>query len=419
MSSRPIPSVSRPRDESRRLARLRALAILDTPPEPRFDRIVELACHIFGVPMAAIGLVDEGRQWFKARRGIALGEIARDASFCAQTILGDEPLVIADAASDPRFASHPLVVGPPGIRFYAGTPITIDGHHVGSLCVLDRREQRPSRDMLRCLTDLAAIAADALQRHETEMRVAVACASRSAFLGVLSHEMRTPIGAVLGYLDLLGEELPPPERAEAREGISRNADRLLQLVDDMLELVQIESGATVPSITLIRPARLLHDLFDEFAVRARAKQVELTAEIRIAADLTATADPRHVRRAIASLLDNAVKFTQAGGTIRVEATVESATAETNVLRVFVTDSGIGLPPGDAEHLFLPFEVGDASMSRRFGGTGTGLAIARHFARASGGDVTLGPAPERGTVATITFVMGVPSGTLPALTSRSG
>lgn len=416
MSSPPLAGVSRPRDESRRVARLRALAVLDTPPEPRFDRIVELACHIFGVPMAAISLIDDHRQWFKARRGLSVCETARDEAFCAHTILGEGPLVVADASHDPRFAANPLVLGPPNIRFYAGAPITIDGQNVGSLCVLDRREQSPSREMLRCLADLASIAADALQRHETEMRVAVARASRSAFLGVLSHEMRTPIGAVLGYLDMLGEELLPVERVEAREGISRNADRLLQLVDDMLELVQIESGATVPSITLFRPARVLHELCDEFAVRARAKRVELNSDIRIGSDLTATADPRHLRRAVASLLDNAVKFTEGGGAIRVVASIDASSAETRLLRVCVTDSGIGLPPGDAEHLFLPFEVGDASMSRRFGGTGTGLAIARHFARASGGDVTLEPAPQRGTVATITFVLGVPSGTLPVVTS---
>jgi signal transduction histidine kinase len=399
-----------PPAEPRRLARLRSLGVLDIPGEERFDRIIELACQLTGAPMAGISLIDEHRQWFKASKGLAVCSTERDHAFCAHTILRDEPMVVPDASEDPRFAANPLVLGEPHIRFYAGAPIVVDGYSVGSLCVLDRSPHQPTTAMLRSLTDLAALTADALQRRELEARIAGAYAARSAFSGVLSHEMRTPIGAVMGYVDMMGEDLSGEERAEAVTGIGRNAEQLLKLVDDMLELVQLEAGAAVPSMTLVRPELLLRELASEFEVRAREKGIAFTTELTIAPDFLVSADPRHLRRAVASVLGNAVKFTEAHGTICLaEWAGPEEEGRRQTLWIRVTDSGIGLPPGDPEHLFRPFEVGDSSMSRRHGGAGTGLPIARHLARASGGDIRLEPAAGagRGVTATITFRTGVP------------
>jgi PAS domain S-box-containing protein len=127
-----------PTDELRRLQALRDLRVLDTPDEPAFDELVQLAAHVCRAPAAVLTLVDESRQWFKARVGIGLRETHRDASFCAHTILGDGVLVVADATHDERFADNPLVTGEPGIRFYAGAPL-LDraGNALGSLAAID------------------------------------------------------------------------------------------------------------------------------------------------------------------------------------------------------------------------------------------------------------------------------------------
>jgi GAF domain-containing protein len=131
-----------PEDEAERLAALRALLILDTPPEARFDRIVEFAASEFDVPMALISLVDSERQWFKSRIGLSACETARDVSFCAHAVYQRETLLVTDALNDPRFHDSPLVVGDPHIRFYAGAPLTLkSGAVVGTLCVLDTRER--------------------------------------------------------------------------------------------------------------------------------------------------------------------------------------------------------------------------------------------------------------------------------------
>jgi len=125
-----------PVGESARLADLRALEILDTPPEERFDRIIRLATRVFDVPIAYIAMVDADRQWFKAKCGLKFDATGRDVSFCGHTIVHDGPLIVSDTHDDERFRDNPLVVNPPKIRFYAGHPLKgPGGHNVGTLCL--------------------------------------------------------------------------------------------------------------------------------------------------------------------------------------------------------------------------------------------------------------------------------------------
>lgn len=132
-----------PDDEAERLAALRALLILDTPPEERFDRIVQFAAGEFDVPMAMISLVDRDRQWFKSRVGFdAVCETHRDVSFCAHAVHSGELLLVPDARRDVRFHDNPVVVSGPRVRFYAGAPLALkNGAVMGTLCVLDTRER--------------------------------------------------------------------------------------------------------------------------------------------------------------------------------------------------------------------------------------------------------------------------------------
>src|ERR1700753_2599873 len=109
--------------ENERLAALDRYDVLDTPPEPNLDRLTRVTGATFGVPMASISLLDGHRQWLKSRQGDLSAEACRSHAFCNVTIEMSEPLVVEDAASDPRFKDNPLVVGPPYIRFYAGAPL--------------------------------------------------------------------------------------------------------------------------------------------------------------------------------------------------------------------------------------------------------------------------------------------------------
>lgn len=147
-----------PSDEAQRLEALYRLAILDSPPEERFDRITRLASRLFGVPIALISLVDRDRQWFKSRVGALGPQTSREASFCAHAILEPRAMVIHDALDDDRFADNPLVISEPRLRFYAGHPImALDGSAVGTLCLVDHQPRHFGEADIRVLADLAAL----------------------------------------------------------------------------------------------------------------------------------------------------------------------------------------------------------------------------------------------------------------------
>ncbi len=153
-----------PRDEAARLSALRALGVLDTAAEERFDRLTRLAQALFDVPIALISLIDAERQWIKSRQGLEVTQTDRSISFCGHTILGSDIFEIPNALLDPRFAQNPLVRDEPRIRFYAGAPLVVDGGHtVGTLCIIDRSPRQLSPTQRAALRDLADLAQAELQ----------------------------------------------------------------------------------------------------------------------------------------------------------------------------------------------------------------------------------------------------------------
>lgn len=162
-----MPAAKIPTNEAQRVAALEDLGVLDTPPEQRFDRLTRIAAHLLDVPIALISLVDTNRQWFKSHYGLDVCETPRSESFCAHALGSHQPFTIADATRDPRFADNPLVIGPPGIRFYMGIPLRGPGDHIlGTLCVIDTQPREVSPAETQILQDLAEVVEDELSRRE-------------------------------------------------------------------------------------------------------------------------------------------------------------------------------------------------------------------------------------------------------------
>lgn len=169
-----------PPTEHERLEALRAYGVLDSTPEQAFNELTELASHICDAPIALITLVDETRQWFKARVGMAVSETPREHAFCAHAILADTTLIVPDATEDERFSDNPLVRSDPNIRFYAGAPLrTPEGYGLGTLCVIDSapRVDRPlTSEQVRALEALSRQAVRLLEHRKVSAQLAGALA---------------------------------------------------------------------------------------------------------------------------------------------------------------------------------------------------------------------------------------------------
>jgi diguanylate cyclase (GGDEF)-like protein/PAS domain S-box-containing protein len=162
-----------PLDEDKRLSRLHSLGVLDTAPEPIFDALTRMASAVCGVPIALLSLVDANRQWFKSNIGLdGVAQTPRDIAFCAHTILHPALMEVTDALQDPRFADNPLVTEAPHIRFYAGAPIVLPtGESVGTLCVIDQQAHVLSAQQRTALSDLALVAAKALDMRRSALEL--------------------------------------------------------------------------------------------------------------------------------------------------------------------------------------------------------------------------------------------------------
>jgi GAF domain-containing protein len=161
-----------PKNEKRRLKVLWQYEVLDSVPEEVFDDLTELAARICGAPIALLSLVDEDRQWFKARIGVTMDETTRDISFCAHAIMHEGLFIVPDATRDARFEHNPLVTEEPKIRFYAGAPlVTPDGYALGTLCVIDKIPRELSVDQKQALRVLArhVMTQLELRRHAHEL----------------------------------------------------------------------------------------------------------------------------------------------------------------------------------------------------------------------------------------------------------
>lgn len=230
-------------------------------------------------------------------------------------------------------------------------------------------------------------------QRENDLRIAKEEAERanklkSAFLANMSHEIRTPLGAMLGFAELLRDpNISSTKRANFIDIMTRNGQGLSVIIDDILDLSKVEAGHLSLEYTDIVPGEICEDVVSLLRVKAKQKDLSLEYIVEDSTPSTLIADPTRVRQILLNLVGNAIKFTQFGSVVLRSFGCQTREGKPAVC-FEVNDTGIGIPEAQTENVFEMFVQGDGSTTRRFGGTGLGLALSRRLARAMGGNIEI-------------------------------
>ncbi len=231
--------------------------------------------------------------------------------------------------------------------------------------------------------------------------------AKSDFLANVSHEVRTPLTAMLGYSELLQAHITDPDNLACIEALRRNGRHLVEIINDILDLSKIEAGMLATERLHISPGGILREVVDSFRVRAAEKGLTLDRIQEGPLPGTVESDPTRLRQVLFNLLSNAIKFTDAGG-VRVTARLLQ---QAQLIEIAVKDTGIGISQAQRAALFAPFAQADKSITRRYGGTSLGLAISKRLVELLGGQLSV--TSEVGVGSTFTFTL--PTGPLDSAT----
>lgn len=382
-----------PVNENERLNALARYRVLDTPPEPHFDHLVQLASHLCGTPMSLITLVDKERVWFKANLGFASDEVSRQLSFCSHMVSDTVPMVINDTNDDPRFAAHPLVSGDPKIRFYAGVPLlTPDGFNLGSLCVIDQQPRELSDFQAFALSSLAEQAMQLLEQRyfslqkQAQMQVIEqqrqqlqdAQLLNQRLLKLLDQELQEPLDDLLTLLQsfLHQRESGSSVSTDWTAPMQHKLEDLAQVMRQLRAWQKLQTGGQEWESSSLPLADLLQALARRFQPLADSNSSEI--QIQVEPELRVQAPLEPLRLILDCLMHNALKHSEYGQ-VRFEAALEG-----QEFVLLVRDSGPGIPAWLQD--VLGNQIPDPLQTGFLGEHGLGLAllVSSRYAQALGG-----------------------------------
>jgi signal transduction histidine kinase len=392
-----------------RLAVLAASNLVGSPAEEAFDRLTRLAAGFLNTPLALVNVVDHEKQYSKSCfvppdwPGDVEAPLAD--SYCRWVVVEREPVVIADARLDDRVAASRMTTEL-GLVCYLGIPLLLSsGVVLGSLCVAGFEPREWTEREMAVLGDLAASVVT-----EIELRLDLSARKqlerlKDELVSVVAHELRTPLTSIRGSLGLLASGSMDPASPQARRMVqiaAQNSDRLVRLINDMLDLERLESGTMELERTHVHAAVLVEEAVDSVRHAASAAGVRLESDV--APELTLLADRDRVVQVLLNLLANAVKFSPRGGvvTLLAERRGEEAAFQ-------VRDHGRGIPPEMLDVVFDRFRQVDSSDAREKGGTGLGLPICRSIVQQHGGRIWA--ASVVGSGSTFFFTLPVAGGSV--------
>ncbi|MDR2356444.1 MAG: response regulator [Clostridiales Family XIII bacterium] len=233
------------------------------------------------------------------------------------------------------------------------------------------------------------------KRKEKEARNA--SRAKGEFLANMSHEMRTPMNAVIGMTAIARKTSDPEKKDSCLKKIEDASTHLLGVINDILDISKIEANKLELSLTDFVFEEMLRRVVDVVNLRAEEKRLDFTVHTDKAIPRVLTGDDQRLAQVIANLLSNAVKFTPEYGKIRLDAHLTEENDGLCMIRIAVSDTGIGISDEQKSRLFTSFEQADSGTSRKFGGTGLGLAISKRIVEMMGGTVWVESTPGRGSV----------------------
>ncbi len=373
-------------NEIDRLKELDELRILDTEEEINYDAITKIASNICETPISLVSLVDSKRQWFKSHHGLSARHTPREVAFCSHAILQDDIFIIEDARLDSRFKDNPLVVNQPNVIFYAGVPlITKNNNALGTLCVIDHLPRKLSENQIESLRLLARQVVALFELRQAQNNFEDEVSTKLRFLNGINHEMRTPLNILNGYIELIEDDAITAGDEKTKEScqyIKTACEQLTNLVRDVVDQTSIESGSLKIYPKEFDLNTLIHNVLKESRKLAAKKNILIDLQYKKIETLFA--DDHKIKQIIFNLLTNAINYGEPDSIIEIKIDHDQA----DFINIRVTNSGREISLQDQSRIFDRYyraqEYGNGIIS----GLGLGLPIARHLARAQGGDIIL-------------------------------
>ena len=319
-----------------------------------------------------------------------------------------KPEWIVNLAAEEPLSEQTRAAAEAGLRSGFAFPILVEEKIIGILEFYSLHTVEPDEDFLNILGSIGSQLGQVIKRQRAEQDLLAAKASaesanraKSEFLTTMSHEMRTPMNAILGMSDLLSESSLPPEQQEYVRIFQKAGTNLLDLINDILDLAKVESGHVELESIGFDLGALLERVIEMMVSRARNRGLQLTLEVLPGVPTALIGDSNRLRQVLINLIGNALKFTEQGSVIlRVE---PEPAGPPGWLRFNVVDTGIGIAPDKTNLIFDRFTQADSSTTRKYGGTGLGLAISKSLVELMGGSISCTSEVGQGS----TFFLTVP------------
>ena len=400
--------------------------------DPFLHALISTAAELTGCEVASILELDEGGEqlhflalpWFhqdalktvKVPLPRAGTGTTSQASVAGWVLQNGQPAVVPDAAAEPRhfkgvdqaadFSTRSLMV-PCGYWDYLAVPILYQGETLGMLEAVNKTEHAHyTEDDLTILETLASQAAIAIQNarlmnkaQHSQDQMSQLDRMKSGFIAIASHELRIPLGLILGHATFLREVIQPDYRSQL-DIIIRNALRLKEIIDNLASMDNDQRGVASVRARSISIKHLIEEVMDSFQQEAEQKHLIMRCDTG-QADLLVECDSSKIATALSNMIKNAITFTDPGGHIFIVA--ESISG---YVKVSAIDDGIGIPPKDLPHIFKRFYQVESYLTRKHEGMGLGLSISKVMVEMHGGQIWAESVEGKGS--NFTFLLPIPS-----------